>query len=87
MRILTVVEVVYLHHAVVSQSGGSLGIRATSSLEGALLQPFLTYEGEDLYPFLVEKAVSLVARAHSHILPLSVQRYMRLIAGEEDEYD
>lgn len=35
------------------------GIRDVQALEAALSQPFVTFEGDDLYPGIVEKAAAL----------------------------
>lgn len=59
MRYLTLNEVLQLHHRVVEQSGGSVGIHSIEALESALAQPRMTFSGEDLYPTIVEKAAAL----------------------------
>lgn len=58
MRYLTVREVVTLHAAVVSASGGAAGLRDLGALESALAQPRATFDGVDLYPGVVDKASS-----------------------------
>jgi death on curing protein len=59
MRDLTLDEVLDLHRLLITQSGGSLGIRDLGALESALAQPRMTFGGEDLYPTVVEKAAAL----------------------------
>jgi len=59
MRYLTVSEVIELYRQVMAQSGGAIGIRDLNALESALVQPRATYDGEDLYPTLVDKAAIL----------------------------
>jgi death-on-curing protein len=59
VRYLSIQEITELHHRVVQQSGGSLGIRDRGALESAAFQPFHTFGGEDLYPTLASKAAAL----------------------------
>ena len=59
MRYLTLNEVLELHERIIAQSGGAVGLRAISGLESALAQPRMTFDGQDLYPTLVEKAAAL----------------------------
>jgi death-on-curing protein len=48
IRFLTLVEVVELHHQIIEQSGGALGIRELGTLESALAQPRMAFGGEEL---------------------------------------
>lgn len=59
MRYLTLEEVRELHRRVIAQSGGPLGIRDMGSLLSAVAQPGMTFDGQDLYPTLPEKAAAL----------------------------
>ena len=59
MRYLKLNEVLDIHRHILEQSGGLAGIRDFGGLESALAQPKMTFEGEDLYPTLVDKAVAL----------------------------
>ena len=59
MRYLTVGEVLELYNRVVKQSGGSVGILDLGSLESAVAQPRMTFNGEELYPTIVDKASAL----------------------------
>jgi death-on-curing protein len=60
MRYLKLNEVLDIHRHLLEQSGGLAGIRDFGALESALAQPKMTFEGEDLYPTLIDKAVALV---------------------------
>ena len=60
MRYLSLGEVVYLHRALLDQSGGATGIRDLGRLESALAQPRATFDGLDLHPTIVQKAAALV---------------------------
>lgn len=56
MRYLTLIEVLELHRRIIEQSGGAPGIRDIGLLGSAIAQPRITFDGEDLYPSLLEKA-------------------------------
>jgi death-on-curing protein len=59
MRYLTKAEILELHAALLGQTGGIQGIRDSGALESALAQPHMTFDRQDLYPTLVEKASAL----------------------------
>jgi|SRR5215211_1268684 len=59
MRYLTVGEILELYNRVVKQSGGSVGILNLGSLESAVAQPRMTFNNEELYPTIVDKASAL----------------------------
>jgi len=59
MRFLMVGEVLEIYSRVMSQSGGGVGIRDLGALESAVAQPRMTFNGEELYPTIVEKASAL----------------------------
>ena len=59
MRFVTLSEVLELHRRLLEQFGGLLGIRDLGALESALAQPRMTFDGEDLYRTLIEKASAL----------------------------
>lgn len=59
MRYLTVGEVLDLYSRVMKQSGGGVGVRDLGALESAVAQPRMTFNGEELYPSIMEKASAL----------------------------
>lgn len=59
MRHLTLLEALVLQQRIINQSGGLSGIRDLGALESALAQPRMTFEGEDLYKTILEKASTL----------------------------
>ena len=59
MRTLTLNEIFHLHNQLIQTSGGDQGIRDIGGLESAIAQPRMTFDGEDLYPTIVEKAVAI----------------------------
>ena len=59
MRYLTFAEVLELHRRVVSETGGATALRDLGALESATAQPRASFDGNDLYPSLEEKAGAL----------------------------
>ncbi|MBC8456833.1 MAG: type II toxin-antitoxin system death-on-curing family toxin [Deltaproteobacteria bacterium] len=59
MRYLSLLEVLELHEAIISSSGGSRGIRDIKALESAINQPRITFDQTDLHPDLISKASDL----------------------------
>ena len=59
MRYLTVGEVLEIYSQVMRQSGGGVGIHDLGALESAVAQPRMTFNREELYPTIVEKASAL----------------------------
>jgi len=53
-------EVEFLHQILIDKFGGTRGIRDKGALESALARPFQTFEGQDLYPTVLDKASSLI---------------------------
>ena len=59
MKRLTKEQILLLHSALTAQSGGSAEIRDDGLLESAINAPFQTFDGQELYPSLLEKATRL----------------------------
>lgn len=59
MRYLTLNEILELYRAIISQSGCKSGIHNLEALESALAQPQRTFDGNDLYPTLVDSQLLL----------------------------
>src|ERR1700741_5340996 len=53
-------EVEQLHRILIVKFGGSNGIRDNSALQSALVRPFQTFDGKELYTSVLEKAASLI---------------------------
>ncbi len=62
---LTLEQIIVIHYEIIIQFGGSDGIRDLALLESALYRPQSTFQGNDLYPTLFDKAAALI---HSIIL-------------------
>jgi death on curing protein len=59
MRYLSLQEVISLHSLLITQSGGSSGLRDRGALESAVAQPEASFGSQDLYPDLASKAAAL----------------------------
>ena len=56
MKRLTKEQVLRLHEELIEEFGGIHGVRDDGLLESALSAPFQTFDGQDLYPSVLEKA-------------------------------
>ena len=52
-------QILLLHNQLISETGGSSGLRDEGLLDSALNAPFQTFDGEDVYPSLQQKAARL----------------------------
>jgi len=59
MRYLKVGEALNVYRRVMRQSGGLEGVRDLGLLESAISQPRMTFNEQDLYPSIVDKAAAL----------------------------
>jgi death-on-curing protein len=59
MRYLSLADILSLHRRIMEEIGGKGGVRDWDLLRSAIAQPRVTFEGEDLYPSIVEKAAAL----------------------------
>jgi death on curing protein len=59
IRYLSLEEVLELHRLALQQTGGLDGVRDLGGLESAIVQPQMTFGGQDLYPCLPTKATAL----------------------------
>ena len=57
---LSETQILAMHEAIIRETGGSRGLRDRSGLEAAVARPAATFDGEDLYPSLAEKAAALM---------------------------
>lgn len=60
MIVLTATELLYLHHRIVEETGGSHGVRDTGLLESALQRPFAGFGEHELYPTVPEKIAAFL---------------------------
>ncbi len=59
MRYLTLSELLELHRRIIVQSGGADGVRDLAGVASAVVQPQMTFGGNELYPALTDKAAAL----------------------------
>lgn len=59
MKILTKDQIVLLHSKLIEETGGSDGLRDEGLLDSAILAPFQSFGGKDLYPTVLEKGAQL----------------------------
>ena len=59
MKILTKEQILLLHSQLIENFGGSSDLRDEALLDSAINTPFQTYDGEELYPTLLDKASRL----------------------------
>lgn len=59
LHTLDIAEVLFIHSAVIDETGGSHGLRDLGLLESAVRKIEQTFGGQDLYPGLFEKAAAL----------------------------
>jgi death-on-curing family protein len=59
MRFLTIAEILETYQHIMQQSGGLIGILDFGALESVIAQPYMTFDGNELYPSLAEKAAAL----------------------------
>lgn len=94
-------DVLFLHAEMIKLHGGSNGVRDIGSLESAIARPFMTFNGQDLYPSPIEKAAALiesVAKNHPFIdgnkrtafylaIRMLYDNQIDINASENDTYD
>ncbi len=59
MKILTKDQIILLHAQLIKETGGMEGIRDEGLLDSAILNPFQSFDGKELYPSVLEKGARL----------------------------
>ena len=59
IRFLTIDELLEIHAEALRTTGGGEGIKNFGMLESSIAQPQMTYDGQELYPALADKAAIL----------------------------
>ena len=70
MKILTKDQIILLHAQLIKETGGMDGIRDEGLLDSAVLNPFQSFDGRELYPSVLEKGARLgfgLIRNHAFI--------------------
>ena len=57
---ISVEDVLFQHRKVIAATGGADGIRDIDVLDSAINRPFQTFDGDNLYPTLIEKTAALI---------------------------
>ncbi len=60
MKYLTAEQVLFIHARLISETGGTHGIRDLGLLQSAIARPGATFDGQDLYPDVFYKAAALM---------------------------
>ena len=59
MIVLSKKQVILLHEELIIETGGSPGLKDEGMLESALAAPFQTFDGQELFPSIYQKAARL----------------------------
>jgi death on curing protein len=57
---LTAEQVLFVHYRLLSETGGEQGVRDLGLLESAVARPQATFDRQELYPDIFEKAAALM---------------------------
>ncbi len=67
MKLLSKRQILMLHSALITSSGGMGGLRDEGLLDSAINTPLQTFDGQELYPSILEKAARLgYGLIHNH---------------------
>lgn len=97
----TLSEVIFIHDILISRFGGSKGIRDKGLLESAMLRPYHTFDGTELYSNNFQKAAALIEsivtnhpfvdgnKRTGYVLMrlYLMENGIELIANQEEKYD
>ena len=56
---ISVNQTLVIHSIAIEKFGGSNGVRDLGALESALARPFQTFDGQELYPSIFDKAAAI----------------------------
>lgn len=60
MITLTPQQLLFIHYRLIETTGGGHGVRDLGALQAAAARPLATFDGDDLYPDIFEKAAALM---------------------------
>lgn len=67
MKTISYAQALVFHSKLISKTGGSDGVKDTGLIKSALERHKLTFDGEDLYPTLIDKiAVTTTSLVRNH---------------------
>ncbi len=59
MKVLSKRQILLIHEQLIRETGGSQGLRDEGLLESAIAAPFQSFDGEDAFPSIYQKAARL----------------------------
>ena len=59
MIVLSKEQILYLHEELINETGGMQGLKDEGLLDSALAAPFQSFEDQDLFPSIYQKAARL----------------------------
>lgn len=59
-KYLTVAQVLFIHDQMIKRFGGSFGVRDLGLVESAVARPQASFDGQDLYVDILDKAAALL---------------------------
>ena len=59
MKVLSKRQILLIHEQLIRETGGSQGLRDEGLLESAIAAPFQSFDGEDAFPSIAQKAARL----------------------------
>ncbi len=59
VRYLTAEEILYIHHFIIEETGGSHGLRDEGRLLAVVARPLTSFGGDELFPTVFQKAAAL----------------------------
>jgi len=60
MKEITIHQVLFLHARLIAETGGSHGVRDLGLLAAALDRPWTTFDDQELYPEIFDKAAAMM---------------------------
>ncbi|MGK7389402.1 MAG: type II toxin-antitoxin system death-on-curing family toxin [Candidatus Cyclobacteriaceae bacterium M2_1C_046] len=57
---ISIEEVLQIHNILIERFGGSKGVRDLELLDSSISRPFNTFDQQDLYPTIIDKAAAII---------------------------
>ena len=57
---ISIEEVLQIHNILIERFGGSTGVRDLELLDSSISRPFNTFDQQDLYPTIIDKAAAII---------------------------
>jgi death on curing protein len=99
--VIPIEEVIAVHEILIERFGGTKGVRDNASLESALGRPLQTFDGQRLYPTIIDQAAALFESmiknhpfidgnkriSYAMLLAVLAMGRIDLVASQSDKYD